>query len=69
MPGDVADFRPIRGLKIILYTQRNDILSGPALRAAPAKIRKFLDDFDFEKKYPAGFGPYVTHKTKLCLCS
>ena len=36
--GDVADFRPIRGREIILHTQRIDILSGPALRAAPAKI-------------------------------
>ena len=39
MPGDVADFRPIRGLEIILHTHthRIDILSGPALQAAPAK--------------------------------
>ena len=46
MPGNVADFLPIRGLEINLHrcihkhthTQRIDILSGPALRSAPAKM-------------------------------
>ena len=40
-PSDVAKFRPIRGRKIISNSHRINILSGPALRAAPAKMSTF----------------------------
>ena len=45
MPCDVADFLPIRGRDIVLQRQRINILSGPALRVAPAKIQKWKPKF------------------------